>query len=74
SKSDCEKIIGNIEIRLFNLILTRKFILFKRKDNVNHNKLLLKIFARHSTILYNKFDPYNRIFQSECDITTLLAV
>ena len=45
-----------------------------KKDNVNHNKLLLKIFARHSTILYNKFDPYNRIFQSECDITTLLAV
>jgi hypothetical protein len=45
-----------------------------KKDNVNHNKLLLKIFARHSTILYTKFDPSTTIFQSECDITTLLAV
>ena len=44
-----------------------------KKDNVNHNKLLLK-FLLDITILNNKFDPSNRIFQSECDITTVLAV
>jgi len=31
-------------------------------------------FLLDITILKNKFDPSNRIFQSECDITTLLAV
>jgi hypothetical protein len=44
-----------------------------KKDNVNHNKLLLK-FLLDITILNNKFDPSNRIFQLEYDITTVLAV